>query len=787
MHSFDSSLSTPLKLSNTTAFWVLKLYHSDESEFVGVSDRHRVDGSDKYHGLVADWGGLNQSLDFFNFSTSTASMTVKLINTKQSILGGRFSDLLSSYNFANRKWELFLNTETAGTYDTAARMIGFGVISGEFKYTHEFITLSLLDNTSKVHNEIPKAVIQNTDSSSDYYFANPPAENVGKPIPIFYGDAGIVDGSTTGATVVATYATAGEWDHHFTKSKVPAIITDQWNTTDNQVFAQPDSVACNSLSDEHIWMYKNDYYVRKIGSEADASAANSRVDFSGTSWDAYIPLVLYSTSGGVMTDWANTVDGDLSTFGKITASAGSDVDGFWVVPQNYASNLGDITSVKFMIYVKDFDPNASGNVAEWNLDNLPSSDGTNAALSWRTDDSASAGTPHDPSSQIISIDAYFSDTERSNWDLNQLLRLEFEASSVDHEVEIYQAGIKVELTTRDQVFHKQIPDMVDQIEISRGQTTYSNPYFHVNTGSESVFKKTRVFRTKTVTTTDVGDYVYVSGSGRKYPAWVDADSRNNGYNQNDLIENPVYMIEDIYRSELGLSSSNIDYALFDTAGNTTDGTIKEGFDDSVGDIIFCFSQYKFVDSKALITKLCQQIMGYSWISGDGKAKIKTLVGPDDATTADATIDYNDIVVKGIGYTPLNNVRNKIKINYAKDYARDTLTQTVETKDDTSIGNGTTGYNDTLELELDAEHILDKTTATALAAAYLKLFKDRKITIEFDIQNPKHSDLEIADYITFSNWDSDLDFFGTSFSSDIFIISKITKYPNRCSVEAIQVY
>ena len=217
MHSFDSSLSTPLKLRNTTAFWVLKLYHSDESDFVGVSDRHRVDGSDKYHGLVADWGGLNQSLDFFNFSTSTASMTVKLINTKQSILGGRFSDLLSSYNFANRKWELFLNTETAGTYDTAARMIGFGVISGEFKYTHEFITLSLLDNTSKVHNEIPKAVIQNTDSSSDYYFANPPAENVGKPIPIFYGDAGIVDGSTTGATVVATYATAGEWDHHFTK------------------------------------------------------------------------------------------------------------------------------------------------------------------------------------------------------------------------------------------------------------------------------------------------------------------------------------------------------------------------------------------------------------------------------------------------------------------------------------------------------------------------------------------------------------------------------------------
>lgn len=95
MLNFDTALSNPLKLSNTTAFWVLKLYHTDESasDFIGVSDQHRVDGTDIYHGIVANWGSYSQSLDFFSFTTSIGNMSVKLINTDASIQGGRFSDL----------------------------------------------------------------------------------------------------------------------------------------------------------------------------------------------------------------------------------------------------------------------------------------------------------------------------------------------------------------------------------------------------------------------------------------------------------------------------------------------------------------------------------------------------------------------------------------------------------------------------------------------------------------------------------------------------------------------
>ena len=150
MLSFDSGLTNALKNANTTAFWVLKLYYNDESAFIGVSDRHRQDGTDIYYGLVANWGAYRQSLDFFNFTTSIGNMSVTLINADKSIKGNRFSDLLATNNFSNRKWELFLNTNETATLDTAARMIASGVISGEINYDENNVTLTLFDNTSNI-------------------------------------------------------------------------------------------------------------------------------------------------------------------------------------------------------------------------------------------------------------------------------------------------------------------------------------------------------------------------------------------------------------------------------------------------------------------------------------------------------------------------------------------------------------------------------------------------------------------------------------------------------------
>ena len=275
MLSFDSSLTDALTTHSTTAFWVLKLYYNDDtssSNFIGVSDQDRVDGSDVYYGIVSSWGNLNQSLDFFNFTTSTSNMSVKLINTDNTIDGGRFSDLFSSKNFANRKWELFLNTSQAGTYDTSARMIGSGIISGDIKYDPKSISLTLLDYSSKYHKQLPTSVV---DSAT---YTNAPEKNINKPIPMAYGDF-------HDKTGIGTIPTSGaEFDRHFTKSKFPAIITNKWDASNSRVDVKPDSVAVHTLDTKNVYIYKDGHYSACEDSNVTETEAYPLITFKGEEW-----------------------------------------------------------------------------------------------------------------------------------------------------------------------------------------------------------------------------------------------------------------------------------------------------------------------------------------------------------------------------------------------------------------------------------------------------------------------------------------------------------------------
>ena len=781
MLSFDSSLSNALKISNTTAFWVLKLYYNAEgsSDFIGVSDTHRVDGSDIYYGLVSSWGNYSQSLDFFNFTTTTGNMSVRLINTDKSIQGGRFSDLFSTNNFANRKWELFLNTNQAGTYDTAARMIGMGIISGEIKYDYKSINLALLDNSNSAHNQVPINVVDVATHT------NAPKGNINKPVPIFYGDC------SADATALAS-GTSGNFDHHFVKGKFPAIITDKWNVSQAQVFARPDDVTVNDLDDFNIFSYKDGFYYQVNDANADVSAANARVDYSGVDWRVFVPLATHSTSGDV-SNFGNTVDGDLTTDGALASvgAKGYQVDAYWRIPK--VPNLGIIDSIYFVIHYKDFTPD-SGHATE-DINNFRVRVGTHTYedLTWGT----GAG------SQAVTDSSWYTDAEKEAWDLEDIIQLELDAgadTSTAHTLEIYQAGLEVRFSP-SQTFEKEVKDFY---EVPTGATT-SNIRYAEDKNAPILNVTRKVARTRTVTTPDVGEYVYVSGKGREYGAWIDTVDSNNRTDENGdepdpnyasgaLIENPIYMIEDILRRELGLDGSttgiDIDVETFDKAGNaqtdSTKGDIALLFNDAIADIKFAFSQYKFINSKDLITKICRQCMSFVFFSGSGKFKIKTLLLPSSTWGLEETIDFSEINIKNIGRTSLNNVRNKIIINYAEDYARDKMMESTTATDSTSAGTTVDGFGDTLTLELDADCILDSTTADNLRNAYKDHYKDRKVIIDFDIVSPKYNHLEITDFISFSNWDANLKLYGTAFSSDVFIIQNISKKVNGCSISALKV-
>tara|TARA_R110002020_G_scaffold116514_1_gene266975 strand:- start:1233 stop:3524 length:2292 start_codon:yes stop_codon:yes gene_type:complete len=760
MLSFDSALSNSLKSKNTTAFWVLKLYYNDESAFIGVSDIDRKDGTDMYHGLVSSFGSYSQSLDFFNFTTSTGNMSIRLINTDRVINGGRFSDLFSSNNFANRKWELFLNTSSTSTLDTSARMIGTGVISGDIKYDYNSITFTLLDKASFFHKQVPSSTV----TSSTY--SDAPEKNIGKPVPMSYGD---FDRTTSDAN----------YNQFLTKGKFPAIITNRCNAS-GQIEALPDTdqgsaVKLGQLRDTNVYMVVDSEFLAALSSNVSitanpSSTSHNLLRVSGVRYFHRVPLVDSFTSSEGLNGTANIVDDSLATSQafdstqKIDGTGTHNFDLTFNVPK--IPKLGELYDNDDIILVFK----TSGVIAQ---------DGSGVETKVISGTTLSPAITTD-GIHTANLSSKYSDDELSSVSLDSdtiTVRSTVATGNGDNRLRFNLLDMFLKIEYRpSQIFTKKIQEEYEFVSYALDQ------YHSQDNGIVENVKKTR---TKTLNTPAVSDYIYFSGTGREFGSWIDADSRNNGYNSGDLIENPVYIIEDILRTELGLSSSNIDYESFDEAGNTTNGHIKQSFNDAIADIKFSFSQYKFINSLDLIYRLCKQSFTFVFLGGDGKFKIKTLLRPGDTFTADKTIDFNAINLKSISRTSLNSTRNDITIKYDYDYANDQILNSINTTDSTSAGTTVNGVNQSLKLTMEAEGILDDTTATQLADGYINIFKDRKVIIDFNIITPEYNDLEISDYVTFSNWDTNLKLYGTAFNSDFFMITKITKNIDGCSIQAIK--
>lgn len=772
MLSFDTSLSNALKVKNTTAFWVLKLYYNDDStasNFIGVSDINRLDGSDMYHGLVASWGNYTQSLDFFNFTTSTGNMTVKLINTDNSIQGGRFSDLLASNNFANRKWELFLNTNQAGTFDTAARMIGTGVISGDIQYDINSVSFVLLDKSSVYHKQIPRATV---DAST---YPSAPEKNINKPVPISYGDFS----RNTDDVYYKQFDIKGAF---------PAIIVNRCDS-DGNINALPDSDQTggrllNTLSAFNVYMANSGELLNAVDSNVTVTASPALLSHNvlkvkGVNYYYRHLLTNSFTSSTRFDGTANIVDNDNTTFQRynstdLTEGSGTQVDSLTcTIPT--VPKLGEIyDNDDIFVILKTSSEQSDDGVGvsvtlnggtETNPAILSSATNgvrvTNFTNKFSSDQLSSASLDSTSFSILNSVATTQGDNSLVYRLLDMWMMIEFRPS---------------------QIFTKKVEEEYEKI-VGYSVTTQ----FEQN---DSVTEKVTATRTKTLRTPAEIEYLYFSGKGREYGAFIDETldgvQRDNNYNQGNFIKNPIYQIEDILRAELELTSSNIDFALFDLSGTKKSdaGFIGDIFNDAVTDIQFAFSQYKFINSKDLIERLCKQCFSWVFISGDGKVNIRTLRRSGDYSASDKTIDYKDINLKSISKTKLNSVRNDITVNYAQDYVQDQFKKTVNVTDSTSAGTTVNGNNQSLKLETDAD-VIDTTTATAIANAYLHIFKDRKNIITLSTLTPKYNDLEIADIIDFSNWDSNIKIFGASMTG-YWMVTSIAKKVNGADIALIQV-
>jgi len=435
--------------------------------------------------------------------------------------------------------------------------------------------------------------------------------------------------------------------------------------------------------------------------------------------------------------------------------------------------LGEIANVKLIFY--------------WEMDGgAPSTaHGVTAlggALSWTWNDTNAYVVTE------LNFTSSISDANKENWDLESqvVITLNDQTSDNGQILRIKDASIEIEYKL-EQGFGK----VVESVEYIQKPYTFEVSTRDAFDGRrddthETILQTHRIVTHQDKTAPKEVNLLYVAAKGRKFGSWVDANSRNNGYNQNDLIQNPVYIIEDILRTEMGLGDSDIDYTTFDTVGNTTNGTLGTALNDSISDVKFAFSQYKYMDGIGLIQKICKQTGLYFFFDGSGKATLKQRLRAASYSSADKTIDFEDCIFKSFNRTNINSVRNEIEINYRYDYGTE-QTLLSDTSSDATSKAKYSATSRAQKLKLDADCIQDTTTAQNLGDSYLDWFKNRKNVLSFTITRPKYLDLEIGDIVNFTNFPSTIKAYDSSLSSsDYFIINELSKTPNSLELKCTEV-
>ena len=805
MLSFDSTLAGALKSSNTSAFWVLKLYYNaaGSGDFLGLSDSHRIDGDDIYHPLIAAWGSYNQSLDFFNHSTGTANMSVKIINTKGSLFNGRFSDYFAGKNFANRAWELFINTQGVGTLDLADRMIGSGVISGGLKYNMEYASVTLMDKSSKLFNIVPTGVITSTG------YPNAPDKNIGKPLPMAYGsfldrshtkgdDPQTISGPNTSITQGggSTAIPSNYFGRHITH-KFPAPITNRWyvgaaqNSDSGYVQAKADRLTIGDIKSDNVYMYTNGHYAACDTSNSNVSISEPTISFRGSLWWVYVPISkAFGSQGTFGTYTERMIDGRFDTAGQLIPPGGGYV--FIIFGLGKMQRIGTISTMYFLQRTAK------------NLGQAPS------LYHYAIEDPGGTSLPSQQNATTATLIStnQFSVDRRETWDFEDSYLLVSMNQSPGTQLWVQQYALEVGIKPEN-TFEKDITELYETTVYKRSATPVHHKMQDDYGRSPTIAETKTLARTVTVLTPQIGEYVYYSGEGRKYGNWIDGiidfsipaiaprDDGNGsapdpGYGAGAIIVNPVYQIESILREECGLDENTIDPESFDLCGNATSGTIKNSLGTStVAEIEFSWCQFKFIDAKELIDRIASLSGLWVFISGNGKIKAKSKLRPSGTMPSDKDIDYTDIELISISRTPLDNVRNSIKLHFDYDYGADQCESMVTATDSTTQGDGARGVDATHTLEVFANEILDVDTAQACADMYLANLKEQKPILEFKCLRPYYNDLEIGDIIGFENWDLEVKIYGETFlpvgdndvNNDMYIITEIRKRVDGCTIKA----
>ena len=753
MLDLNTGLTNLFNKKSNTVIFLVRLYYGDETNFTGISTADYTDSSDFYKGVISSVGDISSELNLFTFKTRQNSVSLKIINSASFDSNKKFSDLVGTNNYDNRRFEIYAIGSEASS--TTKEIISYGTISSNFEYNENSIKIVLNDYRNSVDTGLPQTIITEDNTSSNFHYA--PEENFNKPIPMLYGNH---SHNTAYDNSVTNFNIADErWA---TRSKVPAVIVNEFDTDSNKAVAMVDTQAVKDLNVNTVYTYDNGIYSAFIPGNCAVSEANATVSFVGSKAFAMIPFNMDHQENS-----SYSKDKFEITTKSVTRSSSGDFEYFdFGIPDT--TKLGKIdSSGSIKIFCIGRETSTEAPQLQFEINGVAAT----------TLQDASGFRSHLGSSDFgagSDVTGDFSSDEKETWDFNSEITLVGRKVSTNETiVEVEQAWLEVLYTVDDTISHQgYVEELISRPDPYDGYR-YDAAEYYTSSKTFVVPKNMQV--------------IYVGAKGRKFGDWIDGSrgSPGNSHSADDLISHPVYIIEDILRTELGLADSNINMISFDTVAAATSS------------YQCAFSQYNKILAFNLIDDICSQFCFYFFFNGEGKAtlvnkKLTSAYDPD-SLSEDYTIDFSDCILKDIKKTPVDNVKNKIRIEYDFDYGSQSNRLNIETS---SPNTSDWNRDKALTLTVDCNKIPFNVEASSLANAKLvatsihNLYKDnlqtRKNIISLTALNPIYLKCEIGDIVSLTNTPSSITVFGTAVSNQNFMITKVSKSTNKINLELTQV-
>lgn len=764
MLDFGTILERKFKLKHSNTHWLLQMYYGDGTKFVGLSDITRIIGGTTYYGL-ATWGPYTQTADLLNFSASQGSFSVTIDNSDKGILNQRFSDLMATRNFVNRRWELIIESNNFRS-TISGDTLGQGIISSDIQHDDKTITFRLLHEEFDL--SIPTSVVSN---------ASAPEANKGAAIPYAYG-----------STRPTNTDTDVNLDRLTVKGMFPAIIYDRQG-----VSAYPDVQALGELNTRWVAMKDGDMnyaFCLPANTSVDATT-NPTISITGTDYRVPLELGPVSDPSFLSTDRANAVDENLNTLATFESFDSDtiviyDID---IKPINGEGSVGDV--LISTIITDAFTAHTTSAGLSYSFDGTTFNGNSQSLLS--------VGTITDDTLNIGSTNQEYPST-------NGKLRLSMKGDDTFSDIASFTTKeITAELLIRPKdtfiqsttyttyvVPGQRVRDkFAIEIDTSwfggageKGPTPIRIGYTYKTTPSKTLRKYWKHNAPANL------EFLYYAGRGRKFGSWITDGGRSTGYSSGGNIDNPIFMAESLIRDEAGFD--NVDTDTFDTSGRSLGGQIGYIFDFGISttSVKFAFAQKQFTTLFSELNRIGSQCGTFFFVSGSGDIKCKTRRERSAyVSTVNMVVLYSDITPTTAFKTSINDVRNRITTKYMTDYSTDQLTEiTSEVNDATSQGNGVNGVGEVLIYEDAMPYTLDSATAEGYNAYTLDIRKQQARVIQFTTTSPRYQELEIGDIIKFKDWDTNYKVLGQEVAiTNIFMINSITKQgPDFTRIQCMEV-